>query len=239
MCRRRFGVHGSTLHVARRTSHAGFTVIEFLVSILLTSIIMAAIYSVYRVQIHTVKAQESRLEAQEYARAVLDLMVREIRNAGYAPTGAACAGVDRAEDQRLQFLVDANGNGACNDSDEDIEYRFDTTGCPAGFGNITRENAAAPGAEAMTDCNVPTGTANFSFTYYPQDCTNNFSTPVGAGAAACPGAPGDNAGTLDAIQRVLISLTVQSKDPDQGFGGGQLDATMTSNADLRNRGLPP
>ncbi len=225
----------------RAKSEKGFTLIEYLVSMLLTSIIMGAVYSVFRVQTHSTKVQENRLEAQEYSRAVLDMMVREIRNAGYAPTGAACAGVDTANAQTLKFQYDANANGTCTlagiDNNESIEYKFDTTGCPAGFGNIMRKATVPFTEEAMTDCNIPIGAANFSFTYFPQNCTNNFSAPVGGGAAACPATPGGNAGTLAAIQRVLISITVRSKDPDAEFGG-QLDATMTSSADLRNRGLP-
>lgn len=228
MCRRRFGVHGSTLHVARRTSHAGFTVIEFLVSLLLTSIIMAAIYSVYRVQTHTVKAQESRLEAQEYARAVLDLMVREIRNAAYFPVSACTTtpantnGIITAASQTFRFVYDANAATGCADADEDIEYSFDTTGCPTGFGNIMRKTIVPANDQAMTDCNVPTGTANFSFTYYAQDSSTPMSPVV-----------------LANIQRVSISLTLQSTNTDTEFGGGQLNATMTSNTALRNRGLPP
>jgi len=38
------------------------------------------------------------------------------------------------------------------------------------------------------------------------------------------------------IQRISISLTVQSTDAGIEFGGGQLKATMTSNVDLRNMG---
>lgn len=185
--------------------------------------IMLAIYSVYRVQTHSAKVQESRLEAQDYARAVLDMMVREVRNAGYAPTGAACAVVVSADSQSLQFRYDANADGDCGDTDEDITYAFSTTGCASGYGNITRKEGANS-AEAMTNCNVPTGTSNFSFTYYPQDSTTAYATPVASGS-------------LGSIQRVAISLTVQSKNPDTQFGG-QLSATMTSNADLRNRGLP-
>ena len=58
--------------MAEIKKQAGFTIVELLVSILLTSIIMTAVYSVYRVQTHSAKVQESRLEAQEYARSVLD-----------------------------------------------------------------------------------------------------------------------------------------------------------------------
>lgn len=222
-----------TPHALQLASPKGFTIIELLVSVLLTSIIMGAIYSVYRVQTHSAKVQENRLEAQEYARSVLDMMVREIRNAGYAPTGAACAGVLVADAQRLQFTYDANANGLCTDDNETIEYAYNST-----TKNITRAtnilgSTTLGSAQDLTDSNATA----LQFTYYPQDCTNNFSTPVGTGSSGCPASPGGNAGTLAAIQRAMISVTVQSKNPDAAFGG-QLTTTMTSNADLRNRGLP-
>ena len=192
----------------------GFTLVELLVSILLTSIIMGAIYSVYRVQTHSAKVQESRLEAQEYARSALDMMVREVRNAGYAPTGAACA-VVTADVQTLRFNYDANANGVCTDADEDITYTYDPAGCAAGFGDVTRNGAANP----LTNCNV----TSFDLRYFRQDGTE-LSRPV-------------IAADLPNIQRAQITLTVQSLKADTEFGG-QLNATMTSNADLRNRGLP-
>ena len=228
----------------RAKSEKGFTLIEYLVSMLLTSIIMGAVYSVFRVQTHSTKVQENRLEAQEYSRAVLDMMVREIRNAGYAPTGAACAGVDTANAQTLKFQYDANANGTCTlagiDNNESIEYKFDTTGCPAGFGNIMRKATVPVTDEAMTDCNIPIGAANFSFLYYPQQTTGAAPPPYCYPGTTNPsGCVGDLdiAANRDNIQRVTISITVRSKDPDAEFGG-QLDATMTSSVDLRNRGLP-
>lgn len=189
---------------------------ELLVSLLLTAIIMTAVYSVYRVQTHSAKAQESRLEAQEYARSVLDMMVREIRNAAYTPTGAACAVVVSASSQSIQFRYDANADGDCSDSDEDITYTFDTTGCTGSLGNITRNGSGNP----LTNCNATSG---FDLRYFKQDGTE-LSRPV-------------SGGELVNIQRVLITLTIQSLRPDTEFGG-QLTTTMTSNADLRNRGLP-
>jgi len=213
----------------------GFTLVEFLVSILLTSIIMGAIYSVYRVQTHSAKVQESRLEAQEYARSVLDMMVREIRNAAYNPLGATlgtnCAGglagvpgVVTATATSIRFTYDFQDttpatlpndpDGHCDAADEDITYTFDTTGCPSGYGNVTRNGSANP----LTNCNVTT----FTLRYFNQ-----------AGTEFAPPGVTD----LPNIQRVMITLTVQSLKPDTEFGG-QLNATMTSNADLRNRGLP-
>lgn len=228
-------------------SKKGFTIIELLVSILLTSIIMGAIYSVYRVQTHSAKVQENRLEAQEYARSVLDMMVREIRNAAYNPlsatNGTNCAGgssgvpsVVTATATSIRFTYDfqntagtaSTPDGQCDGPNEDITYQFQAPGpqnCPTGFGDITRtakNDSGTTTTESLTNCNVPTGSSNFSLRYFNQ-----------AGAEFTPPGVTD----LPNIQRVLITLTVQSLKPDTEFGG-QLNATMTSNADLRNRGLP-
>lgn len=230
------------MRAATRLSCSGFTIVEFLVAILLTSVIMGAIYGVYRIQTHSVKVQETRLEAQEYARAALDMMVREIRNAGYNPLSAssttcsggvlpAAPGVITAEATTFRFTYDFQGgaggapDGTCDDTDEDITYAFSTSGCASGFGDITRK-VGSNAAEALTNCNVPdVDGQRLDLKYYTQ-AGAELSRPV-------------SALDLPNIQRVSISLTVQSMNTEPGFGGGQLNATMTSNADLRNRGLPP
>lgn len=202
-------------------SEKGFTLVEFLVSILLTAILMGGVYSVYRVQTRTVKAQESRLEAQDYARTVLDIMVREIRNAMHDPTGitsgANCAGSGNppgvpgiviATAQTLQFTLDADGDGDCDGPDEDITYAY-----VAGTQDITRTvDGGAP--QNLTNGNA----TGMQFTYFAQDSATAMSPIVAAN-----------------IQRVQVALTIQSQSLDTEFGGGILNATMTSNADLRNR----
>ena len=72
---------------------SGFTLSELLVAAGLSLAVMASIYGLFRSQTHTIKGQESRMEAHEYAMAILDAMVREIRNTGYFPTGTACGNV--------------------------------------------------------------------------------------------------------------------------------------------------
>jgi type IV pilus assembly protein PilW len=239
LSRKRLRFQGSTLNARHHRAHAGFTLAELLVSMLLSSIIMGGVYSVYRMQSHTMKIQEKRLDAQDYARSVLDMMVREIRNAGYNPMGAVsgtalgtnCAGgavgapgVVTAGAQSFRFTYDfqqtAGGgvpDGKCNAADEDITFAWDTSGCTGVLGNITRNGSLNP----LTDCNV----TSLDIRYFKQDGTE-LSRPV------------TGATNLSSIQRVQITLTVQSKNPDSQFGGQQLDATLTSNVDLRNRGLP-
>lgn len=211
------------------SSEEGFTVIEFFVSIFLTLIVLGVIYSVFRFQTHSLKSQERRMEAQQYTRSVLNLMVREIRNAGHFPLGecttipAHTNGIIEADNNLFHFVTDANANGNCADPHENVIYRFDATGCPAGYGNITRQNGAAA-AQALTDCNVPVAGGNALFAYYPKDSTVAYSPPV-------------SSANLANIQRLLVTATVETKDPDLQFGGAST-LVMKSNVDLRNRGLP-
>jgi len=228
--KKRFGGTDSTFSLASFALPGGYSLIELLVTIVLSFIVMGAIYSVYRFQTRSLKVQENRMEAQP----------------GYdpcdscgtprCPTTICCAGIVAAEAKKIQFKYDSNANGDCADPDENITYNF-VTGCAAGMGNITRQEGMNA-AVAITDCNIPDDPGKFSLAYYPKDCSNNFSTPVGTGTAACPGTAGGDAGTLAAVQRVKITVTGHSKNPDTDFGG-QLKSTMTSNVDLRNIGLPP
>lgn len=211
--------------------NCGFTIVEMLVSMSLTLILLGAIYSVYRVQIHYSKAQEKRLDAIQYARAALDMMVREIRNAGYTPTGAACAGVAAgASAQSLRFLYDANGDGDCGDPDEDVAYAFTSAGCPGGFGDVTRNGTP------LTDCNVPTGANSFFLLYYPKQTGAAAPPPYCFSPGVPSGCSGDLGANLKLVQRVTISLTIQSKNTDAEFGS-PTQVTVVSHADLRNHGL--
>ena len=210
-----------------RSNEEGFTVIEFMVSIFLALIVMGVIYSVFRLQTRTLKSQEKRMEAQQYTRSVLNLMVREIRSVGHFPLGQCTApantdGIIEADKDIFHFVTDANADDDCADANENIIYRFNTTGCASGFGNITRQDGASA-AQALTDCNVPVAGGDSLFAYYQKDSTTAYATPVASA-------------DLGNIQRLLITATVESKNPDSEFGGAST-AVMKSNVDLRNRGL--
>ncbi len=184
---------------------------------------MGSIYSIYHFQIHSLKVQQSHSEAQEYAWISLDMMVREIRYAGYAPTGAACAGVVVAEAQTLQFRYDSNADSDCVDAGEDINYAYDDTNL-----DITRAVNAGT-AESLTDGNA----TNLQFTYYPQQTSSTDPPPFCFSPGNPPGCSGDLAANLANIKRILIAVAVQSNSPDIEFGG-TLTVTMTCNVALRN-----
>ncbi len=199
----------------------GFTLIETLVAMFMLSITMAAFYSVYRMQTRSLKGQENRLEAQQTARAALDFMVRELRNARYNPTGtntgADCGvvgtpgrpGIVEATDKIIHFSYDTE-NGNCSDVGENVKYSFAGT-------DITR--TADGSDEVLTDGNVKEDDG-LTLAYFDQD-----GDPLPL--------PLDDQPKRDSIKRVSITVTIESKNMADKFGGA-LSATMTTNVDLRN-----
>ncbi len=196
----------------------GFTLIETFIAMFMLSITMLAFFSVYRMQTRSLKGQENRLEAQQAARAAMEFMVREIRNAAYNPTeatnGANCGvwgnagapGVIEATQTSFHFSYDANSDGTCSGGgtlDENIRYSFAS-------GDISRE-ADGGAAEALTDGNA----TDLTLAYFDQ--------------------AGNPTTVLANIKRITITVRIDSKNMNDEFGGA-LAAQMTSNVDLRNRG---
>lgn len=205
----------------RLKDQSGFTLAELIVSTGISLMVLAAVYTVFRVQSHSVKSQESRMEAQEYALSGIDMMVREIRNTGYFPT-AACnttGGVVSATGTSFSFVYDVNSDGMCAGDGEVIIYSYDGT-------NIIRNT------QALTDGNV----TSLQLTYFPQQTSGTAPAPFCSSPGNPSGCSGDVSANLANIQRISISITVQSKSTDVEFGG-QANITMFSDAELRNHGL--
>jgi len=202
----------------------GFTLVELMVAAGLSLFVLGTIYGVFRSQTHTVKGQESRMEAQEYAMSVLDVMVREIRNTGYFPTTAcdSTGGIAAATATSFSFVYDRNNDGACSGDDEVIVFAYDGT-------NVTRNGLA------LTDGNATA----FLFTYNPQQTGGTAPPPMCFSTNNPAGCNLDLTQSTNwtSIQRVAISVTIQSKSPDVQFGG-QSTITMSSGADLRNHNVP-
>jgi type IV pilus assembly protein PilW len=98
----------------------GFTLIEVVVALALTSIVALGIFSFYNSQNRAYVVQERVVEMQQNLRAGLEMLTREIRMAGYDPTGSASATITNATRTTLSFNSDiAGGDGDGIDNDED------------------------------------------------------------------------------------------------------------------------
>lgn len=121
---------------------AGFTLVELLVSLAVAGIVMAAIYSSYTSQQKAYVTQEQVAMMQQNLRAALYHLERDIRMAGYDPTGKLGAGIVTAAANSFRLTKD-DGTSTPNgilDSNEDVTYRLD--------GQILRKD---PGSQQVAE----------------------------------------------------------------------------------------
>jgi type IV pilus assembly protein PilW len=120
---------------------------ELLIAMAITAIVMGAVYSTYKSQQDSYVVQEQVAEAQQNLRAALYLMSRDIRMAGYDPTGNAKeAGflgdllapysndsMFNTDSSNIAFALDDDGDDEIdasatpdNDAEEQCAYRLNS-----------------------------------------------------------------------------------------------------------------
>jgi type IV pilus assembly protein PilW len=113
--------------------------VELIVAMAITGIVMGAIYSTYKSQQDSYVTQTHVVEMQQNLRAALYVIGRDIRMAGFNPTGITdLAGfvtslvdgdtTETTDSTNMAFTIDDDANGAINtdDGDEQIAYRLDS-----------------------------------------------------------------------------------------------------------------
>ena len=207
----------------------GVTLIEQLVALLLGSVIIAAVYGFYRAQLFHTLAQETKTATLEDARGALDIIVRDLKNAGAWAGGSAPAETGTADDPdvdpdtvcnrlyaaspaKIHIQMDLNGNGNCADADPRENVRYELTGPTATCSGtkIIRRNG---------DClvaNVATPLTGKLFTYFDA---------AGAELGSAP--------PLRTIKRVRIAFSVRAKNPDPR-ARSHMASELSTSVELRN-----
>lgn len=114
-----------------KNENKGFTLVEILVGLVVSGLVLTGIYSTYQSQQQSYILQEEMAKMQQNLRAAMYLMTRELRMAGFDPTGGANAGIVSGEwsDESLRFTKDDNDtDGALDDPGEDVTYYLYTSG---------------------------------------------------------------------------------------------------------------
>jgi len=123
----------------------GFTLVELLVVLALSGIVTAAVYKSFTAQQQVYVAQDQVAGMQQDVRAALEIMIKELRMAGYDPRGTAGAGITAATNSMIQFTADHNRNGVLvspgpppdNDAHENITFSLRPESDPDGDGIAT------------------------------------------------------------------------------------------------------
>lgn len=199
-------------HIGRMVSDEhGLTLVELMIVMVLSMVLMAAVYATYEVQKTTSDVQHEVSSIQQDLRAVLDIMARDIRQAGCDPTLQSTAGIVVGESglKTLTITMDLNEDGDISDLDPDERVSYALSG----------KSLQRNGAELAY--NVTT----LGFIY--RDANAAVITPAGTFLASSE---------ADGIRYIDIVVHIQSrkKDPDLNE---HIQRTMTKRVKLRNLGL--
>ena len=101
-------------------SNQGFTLVELLVTLVVSGVVLAGICSTFYSQQTAYLNQEQIIAMQQNLRVAIYNMEREIRMAGHDPNGDAGAGIVTANATSIRIAQDLTGNGGTGDPDKDV-----------------------------------------------------------------------------------------------------------------------
>jgi type IV pilus assembly protein PilW len=187
------------------TMNMAFTLVELLVALAVASIFILASLSIANMSIRTYGDQERVSDAQQSVRAAMDLMVRDIRMAGYDPMAVSHGpskgiGILAAAATKFQFSSDLNADRHDSGGIENLTYFYDAE---------TKRLRQKEGGKA-----------------YPQ----TFIEDVSALNFSYFDAHGDPAEDLTEIVVVAVTLTVQNSYQK----GGSFERTLSTRINCRN-----
>jgi len=190
---------------------SGMTLVELLVSLVISSFIIAGVYGVYTVQKKSYTVQEQVAEMQQRLRSAMDFLARDIRMAGSNPAyEAACSDgykIIKADAQEMIFRAcnfeDENNDGVADDTDYEITIKFDPNSSEPNILHLTRDRDM----NGATSIPIADGVDQFEIQYI------SGYTPSGDPIPAPVATPGDR----DNIRIVKISMLIRSTYPDRKY----------------------
>src|SRR5438093_79666 len=131
-----------TMMAYRRNTRNGFTVIEVMIAMAISSVLVATVYQTFLSQLRSYTMQSETAAMEQNLRGSLYLLTRELRSAGYHPTQATTNNfrfvtsfpapnnlfaVNYATDHSIvAFTLDTDGSGVIESNrNEQIAYKFD------------------------------------------------------------------------------------------------------------------
>ena len=202
----------------------GFTLVEIMIVLVISSIIMGAVFTIYLVHQRSYVEHDDLADIQQNLRGALAVMTQEIRQAGCNPTRSAGIGIRQATGSLLHFTADLGGDpinpnqadGDANDANEDITYGFAAA-------NDADGNGIADGGGADWSTPAPLG-RNTGAGFQPMaeniEAVEFFYMLDGGATSLAPA-------NLNDIRAVQVSILGRAANPSQGFQHNQTYTTAS------------
>jgi type IV pilus assembly protein PilW len=201
-----------------KNSERGFTLVELLIAMAISLVVLTSLSSAFISQRKIYDAQEQVTEMIQGARGAMDIISREIRMAGYAPTGydsefesdptasQTSPMMQRTDPTSTRFVgipystsqlgigADLNGDGVIDATNENLNYTYNGTDHQI----IRSEVKIVSGTATTTDLPLSENIQSFTFQYYDSD--------------------GNATTTTADIRQIDIKITARTSKPDPNYG---------------------
>jgi prepilin-type N-terminal cleavage/methylation domain-containing protein len=204
----------------------GLTLVELMIVMVLSLLLMTAVYMAYQVQNSTSQVQHQVSALQQDLRAVMDIISMDIRHAGADPDfGFSIQGIpgDTSGDRFIRITMDLNSDKDSNDANENIGYRLNDANLERIDYNLNATQSIAQNVAAL------------GFTYRGRLTDGTIYEIIPSGSANFPDQPGNtlNSTQADAVRYIDISVRIDTQDidPDTGI---PIARTLTRRVCRRN-----
>jgi type IV pilus assembly protein PilW len=184
-----------------------FTLLELMVALVMALLLIGGTIFAAQYSSRTYRAQERTSDAQQNIRSAMDMMVRDIRMAGYDPLSSDAGrnsdlNILTADPTQLRFTLDRNNSGFVEASaQEDVTYTLNGSE----IRRITDLNDAAKDDQPFVD-----GVSALTFTYLDSDAQVTATT----------------------AEIAMIDVTITLMDRDKT--GGSFTRSLTTRINCRN-----
>ena len=196
-----------------KAQESGFSIVELLIAVTVMLVVLGLVGSLLSRSLSTRQRESSRTDALTSAQAALNVMSREIANAGYGLTDHGIVLAD-SNNQQLHFVSNVNNNNeVLTNRYENVTYFFDPV-----TSSILRHDANGAGAGSPQTSIIINRISNVNFLYFNYSGSNSAATQSGTPTAQ--------------TGRIRVTLTV-SLENVQGQPSGQ-SVVLVSDVTLRN-----
>ncbi len=177
-------------------SAGGFSLIELIMSMAITLIILGIAVAAFSGALGSRERESSRTDALTSAQAALNIMSREIGNAGYGLTSNGIVYADSNSNQ-IHFRANVENTGSSrlvtDLAGEDVTFYCENCNGTTS-GSVVRYDVVAGTSGIINRI------SDVDFTYY-----NYVYDPITRVVTVTPGAPGPNTGRVNIVLKVILA----------------------------------
>ncbi len=223
-------------------SRNGFTLVELMITLAISSLILAALYATYILQQRSYTNQGTVTELQQNARVAVDFLTIDLRMAGYDPMDTGVGGITAATSNSITFSADMDKNGvlgtAATPAAENEHFSYSLVNNVVNGVTIPTLSRSAGMTPAINLQPMADYIEQIEFFYHYED---------GTAATTAPG-------SLNNIRSVEVTMLARAADRDAKYTNATAYTTpsgavwaaandnfrrrlLTTRIDLRNMGL--